>query len=290
MQEQTQFGMSVEKAYEYCKGVAKRNDTNFYLGFMFLPREKRNAVFAAYAFCRYADDIADEYDEADLPLLIDRWERDLELCYAGRPNHPITIALADAVAKYGIPKSAFRELIDGCRMDQMKKRYRTFAELLEYCEKVAVTISTISLHIFGFKDPRALEYGRNLALALQLTNIIRDVGEDARKGRIYLPLDELERFGCTEQELLNGVMSDRFREMMKFQVERARSYYRGAQGLIDTLSEDCRFTTLLMGAAYAKVLEQVERNGYDVFTRRARLNPLAKPWLLFTLILKPRFG
>jgi len=279
--------ISLRDAYGYCQEVAKRNDTNFYLGFQFLPKEKRNAVFACYAFCRYVDDIADELGpEAGIEELLARWESDLDACYAGRASHPITIALADAVKKYRIPKTPFKGLIEGCRMDQRIKRYETFKDLLKYCNRVATTISTISLAIFGYKNRNAKKYGRYLSLALQLTNILRDIGEDAKRGRIYLPLDELRRFGYTEAELFRGEINENFRRLMKFQVERVRRYYAKAFEVTKLVNDDARFATLLMGGVYAKVLDQIERNGFDVFNRKAKLSFWQKLWL----VLKMRFA
>ncbi|MEM4390073.1 MAG: presqualene diphosphate synthase HpnD [Candidatus Micrarchaeia archaeon] len=282
--------ISLEEAYRYCQDVARRNDTNFYLGFQFLPKDKRNAVFACYAFCRYVDDIADELGPgAKVEELLDRWERDLDACYAGKADHPITIALADAVKRYGIPKAPFKGLIEGCRMDQRIKRYATFRDLLKYCNRVATTISTISLSIFGYKNKNAKKYGRYLSLALQLTNILRDVGEDARRGRIYLPLEELKRFGYSEAELLRGEINDNFKRLMRFQIERVRKYYAKAFEVTKLVSEDSRLATLLMGATYAKVLEQIERNGFDVFNKKAKLSFWQKLWLVLKMRFSPSY-
>ncbi|MEM3030351.1 MAG: presqualene diphosphate synthase HpnD [Candidatus Micrarchaeia archaeon] len=282
--------VSLEEAYRYCQDVARRNDTNFYLGFQFLPNDKKNAVFACYAFCRYVDDIADELgSHARVEELLDRWERDLDACYAGKANHPITIALADAVERYRIPKAPFKGLIEGCRMDQRIKRYGTFRDLLKYCNRVATTISTISLSIFGYKNKNAKKYGRYLSLALQLTNILRDVGEDARKGRIYLPLEELKRFGYSEAELLRGEINDNFRRLMKFQVERVKRYYAKAFEVTKLVNEDSRLATLLMGGAYAKVLDQIERDGFDVFNKKAKLSFWQKLWLVLKMKVRPSY-
>ncbi|MBI4399978.1 squalene/phytoene synthase family protein [Candidatus Micrarchaeota archaeon] len=280
--------MNLEESYVYCKDVAKKFDTNFYLGFMFLPREKRNAVFAAYAFCRYVDDIADEYKgKKDVKELIQKWEDDLDLCYDGIGYHPITIALADAVRKYKIPKAPFKGLIKGCKMDQTIKRYNNFKELLVYCDSVATTISTISLHIFGYNTKKAITYGRYLSIGLQLTNILRDVGEDAKKGRIYLPLDELEKFNYTESDLLKGVMNESFFSLMKFQVKRARDYYCKAAKLVNLINEDARLATKLMGAVYVNVLDEIERNNFDVFNNKAQLSKVHKMLLAAKMLLSP---
>src|SRR5882724_9281218 len=169
---------TVDEAYAFCRSIAHRYGSNFSVGFRFLPTIKRKAVYAAYAWCRWADDIADEPSDSAASVLdrLASWQRELDATYAGNPSHPITLALSDALQHFAIPKSAFIALIDGCRQDMVKTRYATFEELLHYCDLVATSISDISLAIFGYRNERALEYGRNLATALQLTNVTRDVG------------------------------------------------------------------------------------------------------------------
>src|SRR5687767_10882522 len=169
----------VEQAYRFCRQITHKHGANFSVGFRFLPRVKRRAVYAAYAYCRWADDIADE-GATDLLGKLDDWERELDRCYAGTPSHPITVALADSLRHFAIPKQAFIALLDGCRQDQTKTRYESFAELRQYCDLVATSISDISLSIFGFSTPSARLHGRDLATALQLTNVIRDIGDDLR--------------------------------------------------------------------------------------------------------------
>jgi len=280
---------SLTQCYDYCQKLTQKRGTNFYLGFSFLPKEKRNAIFASYAFCRYADDIVDEEGKKNPKALLARWRRDLNLCYRGKTTHPIMTALYDAVRKYKIPKAAFEGLIDGCAMDLSIKRYDSFEELLKYCERVAVTMSTISLHIFGIKDKKAEEYGKYLSLALQLTNILRDIGEDARKGRIYIPLNDLKKYGYSEEELLSGVLNPRFRSLMEFQVKRARAYYEKAYSVLECVEGDSRFGALLMGAVYAKVLERIEKSNYDVFSKRHDLSFLDKAVLVAKMTVLPSY-
>ncbi|MFQ5790339.1 MAG: presqualene diphosphate synthase HpnD [Acidobacteriota bacterium] len=255
-------------AYALCRRVAHRHGPNFSVGFRFLPQPKRNAVYAAYAFCRFADDIVDEATGADVRERIDRWETELERCYRGQPTHAITVALADAAGRYPIPKETFAGLIEGCRMDLVKKRYANYDELLVYSDLVATTISTMSLAIFGYRNDDAIKRGRDLATAFQLTNILRDVGEDTHKDRIYLPLDELARFGVSEQALLRREVSSGFVELMRFQVARAKELYRRAEPLLDLIDPDTRRCTCLMGAVYLRILEQIEEQGYRVLDRR----------------------
>jgi phytoene synthase len=281
--------MDLSKAYEYCHQVTRKADTNFYLGFTFLPKDKRNAVYASYAFCRYADDIVDEMKGKGVEALILRWERDLDNAYVGKATHPIMVAMADAVKRYRIPKEPYKGLIAGCKMDLTIKRYRNFQELLQYCDLVATTIGKISLHIFGYKNPNAKKYARYLSIALQLTNILRDVGEDARKGRIYIPVDELERFGYSESELMRGVMNTQYYRLMKFQVGRAREYYRKAYEVTKLMSADSRFAAVMMGAVYARILDKIERQGYTVFEGETKLSEFEKKMLTLQMMVAPKY-
>jgi len=265
--------VELEKAYALCRRVAHRHGPNFSVGFRFLPRAKRQAVYATYAFCRFVDDLVDENPNTDVRERVDRWEEELERCYRGAPTHSITVALADAASCFPIPKESFARLIEGCRMDLVKKRYATYHELLVYSDLVATTISTMSLSIFGYRDPAAMERGRELATAFQLTNILRDVGEDAaEKDRIYLPQEELHRFGVTEQELKRRRATSAFVELMRFQVERVRGLYRRAEPLLDLIEPDCRRCTSLMGAVYCRILEKIGEEGYPVLQRRIGLS------------------
>jgi phytoene synthase len=259
-------------AYAECRRVARRYGANFSVGFRFLPRAKRDAVYASYAFCRFVDDVVDENPGADVRERIDEWEKELVRCYEGRPTRRVTLALADTVARYPIPMAAFAGLIEGCRMDLVKKRYASFEELMVYSELVATTISTMSLAIFGYRGESAVERGRDLATAFQLTNILRDVGEDLEKDRIYLPQDELFRFGVREQDLKASKLTPEFSAFMKFQVHRVREHYHRAEPLLSMIADDARRCTCLMGSVYYRVLERIEESGYRVFGRRLGLS------------------
>jgi 15-cis-phytoene synthase len=306
--------VNVGEAYAFCRRIAHKHGANFSVGFRFLPRVKRQAVYAAYAFCRWADDIADEDDggvilsaeerEGPVPsqpatgsspstrtrmTRLDAWQSELEACYAGEPTHPITIALADALKHFAIPKSAFIALIDGCRQDMTKSRYETFEELLHYCDLVATSIADISLSIFGYKTPAALGYGRNLSTALQLTNITRDVGDDLTRDRIYIPRQELQRFRVTEDELFARAENERLRALIEFQIERAESYFRAAEPLLTELAFDARFPTLLMGGVYATVLGKLRKDPLMVIRQRLSLTPLQKVLVVGTRMVRPHF-
>lgn len=284
---------TVDEAYDECRGIAHKHGANFSVGFRFLPPRKRRAVYAAYAWCRWADDIADEPAEDDsvesrLRRLAE-WETELDACYAGNPSHTITIALADALRFFDIPKRAFVDLIDGCRQDMVKTRYETFDELLEYCRLVALSISDISLAIYGYKTPAAIDYGRQLATALQLTNVTRDIGDDLTRDRVYVPQEELRQFGVTERELFERMESDRLRKLVEFQIARAESYFQRAEPLLGELSFDARFPTLLMGGVYATVLGKLRKNPLTVIRKRLSLSALQKILVVGSRVLRPHF-
>ena len=220
---------------------------------------------------------------------LDAWQSELDACYAGRPSHPITIALADALKRFDIPKSAFIALIDGCRQDMVKTRYETFEELLQYCDLVATSISDISLSIYGYRTATAPEYGRNLATALQLTNVTRDIGDDLPRDRIYIPQEELRRFNVTEQELFARAENERVRALIEFQIERAEGYFRAAEPLLGELSFDARFPTLLMGGIYATVLGKLRKDPLIAIRRRLSLSKLQKVLVVGSRVLRPHF-
>lgn len=217
------------------------------------------------------------------------WQGELDLAYAGQPTHPITIALADALKHFAIPKSAFIELIDGCRQDMVKTRYETFDELLQYCVLVAASISDISLAIFGYRTPAAIEYGRNLSTALQLTNVTRDIGDDLTRDRVYVPQDELRRFGLADRDLFNRVPSDPMRKFVEFQLDRAESYFRAAEPLLDELAFDARFPVLLMGGVYATVLGRLRRDPLMVLRERLSLSTVEKIAVVLRRLAHPHF-
>ena len=260
--------------------LTHRQGPNFSVGFRFLPPAKRRAVYAAYSVCRVADDIVDEV-EPGMPMdaaraQLDAWEDEICATYEGRPGHPVTRALADVLDRYPIPRAAFSGLVEGCRWDLVKGRYEDFPELERYCELVAVTISDISLAIFGVEDPAAPTRGRSLAMALQLTNICRDVGEDILRDRVYLPADEMQRFGVAVEDLFRRRGGAAFEELMRFQVQRAREYYRHANPLPDMVAADSRLAVRLMGIIYARILDAIGRRPQDVLHGRVRLGALGR--------------
>lgn len=283
--------MTIDAAYDTCRAIAHKHGANFSVGFRFLPKVKRRAVYAAYAYCRVADDIADEGAAGTEMRMreLDRWQRELDACYAAEPTDPITIALADALQHFAIPKEAFVALVDGCRQDMVKTRYATFAELLHYCDLVATSISDISLAIFGHRTGDAREYGRNLATALQLTNVTRDIGDDLARDRIYVPAEELERFGLSEADLFARVEDERMRALIEFQIARAEQYFVAAEPLLGELAFDARFPTLLMGGIYATVLAKLRENPLLAIRERLSLSTARKLMVVGARLLRPHF-
>jgi len=260
--------------------LTHRSGANFSLGFRLLPPAKRRAVYAAYAVCRVADDIVDEVPPGEGPdrvrARLDAFAAEVEATYAGRPGLPVTRALAECLERFPIPREAFLDLVEGCRWDLVRKRYATFGELEAYCALVAVTISDISLAVFGSTATDARDLGRSLAMALQLTNVCRDVGEDLGRDRVYLPQDELERFGVGERDLLARRQTRGFDELMAFQTERARAYYRAAVPLPTRLERDARLAVRVMGLVYARILERIATRPGEVLHRRVGLGRVGR--------------
>ncbi len=265
---------------QYCRHKAVASGSSFYYAFLFLPPERRRAITALYAFCREVDDIVDDGLEPQLAAAkLDWWRAEIGNLCAGRPQHPVTRALQPAVARYGITAERLHEIIAGMAMDLSQTRYLDFAALERYCYLVAGVVGLLAAGIFGHREPRTLEYARTLGIAFQLTNIIRDVGEDARKGRIYLPLEDLRRFGVSANDILQARSTESFRRLMEFQARRAESYYERAYALLPAADRRAQRPGLIMAAIYRALLAEIERDGYRVLTHRTALTPLRKFWI-----------
>jgi phytoene synthase len=260
----------LDDCYRHCRDIARTNSKTFYLSSLFLAAEKRRAVWAVYAFCRTADDIVDQVTPASERLAaIDYWERALLAAYSGHPDDRIMVALHDAVGRFDIPLQPALDLLRGARLDITVRRYATYDDLLEYCYLVASTVGLLTSPILGYTADAALDYGVALGRAMQMTNILRDVGEDARMGRIYLPLDEMQQFGYPESSLLEEVVDDAFVALMKFQIDRVRRLYAEAEPGIAMLAPGSRYTVRLALTLYRQILRSIEDNRYDVYTKRA---------------------
>ncbi len=269
----------LKTAYDHCKRVTRAEAKNFYYAFRTLPAKKRRAIYAAYAFCRLCDDIAD----GDLPL--DEKRRLLEDARGrlGSDTHPVFRALRDTIDSFDIPVRYFHEVIDGVEMDLTTTRYGTFEELRVYCYRVASAVGLVCIEIFGYTDERAREYAVDMGLAMQLTNIVRDVREDSLRGRIYVPLDELERFGYTEPDLEQGVVNEPFRQLMEYQAARAREHFERGRRIVPLLSADSRACLALLHGLYSRILDRIEAAGFDVYSRRVGLGTHEKLLLLARL-------
>ncbi len=287
-------------AYEYCRQVTRQASKTFYWGSTFLPSAKRRAVWAIYAFCRTVDDIVDEAADSTSPRTghlrgvdapsqgLDYWRRSLERIYQGYADNdnPVQYAWMDMLSHYPVPLQAAMDLLDGVEMDLTRNRYQHFDELYMYCYRVAGTVGLLTSPIFGYQCEEALTHAVELGIALQLTNILRDIGEDARRNRIYLPLEEMRRFGYSEADLMTGTVNEAFCELLRFQIARAEEYYLRAQPGIALLNQDCRLAVSLSGTLYHNILERIRMNKYNVFTRRAsvplktKLATASQQWML----------
>ena len=265
---------------EYCSRLTRKSRSNFFYAFLFLPKEKRQAMYAVYAFCRSVDDVADgDASAADKRLHLDEWRREIDHCYAGTPSHPIGVQLAQTIHRFPIPKEHFEELIAGVEMDLTHTRYPTFADLYEYCYRVAGVVGLMCVEIFGYRNPKTKDYAVNLGVALQLTNIMRDIRVDAARGRIYLPQDELARYGYTEPELWRGAHTPAYVELMRFSAARARQYFENASQLLAAEDRRSLCAAEIMGAIYYRLLETIEAADYRVFDRIITIPTTRKLWI-----------
>ena len=264
----------LDAAYDLCRRITKAEAKNFYYAFRTLPTVKRRAIYAAYAFCRLCDDISDgDMSREERLEGFGGVRTSLDEARRGRFEEPVYTALGDAATRFGIPWNYFDEILAGVEMDLDVSRYETFEDLREYCHKVASVVGLVSIEIFGHDEhPDVEAYAVDLGLAMQLTNIIRDIKEDAGRDRVYLPQDELGRFGHTEKDLTNGVVNEPFRELMRFQVERARECFDSGRKLIPLLEPDARACTAVLIGVYASILDRIEAAGYDVFSRPVSLS------------------
>jgi phytoene synthase len=266
---------------EYCQQKAAASGSSFYYAFLFLPAERRRAITAIYAYCREVDDAVDEVSEPSVAAArLQWWRGEIAALFGGEPTHPVTRALQPFIGEtYGITPPRLLALLEGMETDLRQNRYLDYAALKRYAHLVAGVVGEMSAAVFGYSDPRTLEYASRLGLALQLVNVIRDVGDDARRGRIYLPVDELQRFDVRAADLLNGRYVDGFEPLMRFQAERARATYREALELLPAADRRAQRPGLIMGAIYLTLLDEIERERFRVLHQRIALTPLRKLWI-----------
>lgn len=257
--------------------ITRGSNTSFYYSFSLLPKEKREAIHAVYAFCRYTDDIVDEDGDRDTKIArLRRWRMELGRALRGTSGYPLLNQLSAVTRRFDIPPALFYDLFRGMEMDLTKTRYETFRELEEYCFLVASTVGLMCRNIFGYRNESTRDYAINLGMALQLTNILRDIADDARRGRIYVPLEDLRRFGYSESDLLNSRMTPQFVELMRFEVRRAREYYDRARAALQDEDKRFFFAARIMWSVYAHLLNRIERSNYNVFRRRISISTLLK--------------
>lgn len=274
---------------QYCQEKAAQSGSSFYYSFMFLPAEQRQAITALYAFCREVDDVVDECTDTHVARTkLAWWREEVRRLFDGHPKHPVAVALAPATQRYNLPLEHFLEIIDGMAMDLDIHAYPSFKELSLYCHRVASMVGLMAAEIFGYTDRRTLKYAHELGTAFQLTNILRDVREDAERGRLYIPLEDFERFNATPQEIFSYRMSEALRELFTYQAERARYHYQQAFAHLPDVDRYSQRSGLIMAAIYHATLDEIAADGYNVLERRISLTPLRKLWLAWTTVRREK--
>jgi phytoene synthase len=276
-----------------CRTVTKASRSNFGFAFFFLPPAKREALYAIYAFCRLTDDLVDEAGAASPGEALARlqtWRGELDACLRGEGAHPVMQHLAEAIRAYRIPHRYFFDLLDGVEMDLVRRRYASFAELGTYCYRVAGAVGLMCIEVFGYTRPETRTYAERLGTAFQLTNILRDVGSDAARGRLYLPLEDLARFGCTEDEVLEGRPTPAVRELLSFEAARARELYESARAVLPAADRRPMLPAEIMAAIYRRLLARIEEGGFDVFSQKIRLSDRERLVLALGTWARSRLG
>ncbi len=272
---------------EYCEDKCRQSGSSFTSSFRILPQEKRQAMTVLYAYCREVDDVVDECSDANVArTALNWWRNEVAAIYGGKPTHPVCQALVPIVQRFNLPQEHFLEIIDGMEMDLDQPRYADFKSLQLYCYRVASVVGLLSAEIFGYTDRETLKYAHDLGIAFQLTNIIRDVGEDARRNRIYLPMDELQQYGVPAADILNARETAAFHKLMAFQIERARHYYQQAFKHLPAADRKAQRAGLIMAEIYLATLDEVEKSGCHVLKERISLTPRYKLWLAIKAWLK----
>ena len=272
--------MSAMNVHDYCQQKVAESGTSFYYAFLFLPTQKRQAIHALYAFCREVDDVVDECEDPAVAVAkLSWWRQEVALLEHGQPTHPVMIALKEVRQHFDLPLEYFNEIIDGMAMDLEYSRYPDFKSLSLYCYRVAGVVGLLSAEIFGVTDRKTLRYATELGTALQLTNIIRDVGEDARRGRIYIPVDELQQFNVPASDIMNALETPAFKALMAFQAERAQGYYTSALEILPLADRSAQRPGLIMAAVYRTLLDEITKDGFQVLKQKTALPPLRKLWI-----------
>ncbi len=279
--------MSVEESRRYCERLAKSHYENFLVAGVFCPKPLRQHFYNVYAYCRISDDLGDEIGDTQKSLiLLDWWERELDAMYAGVPRHPVFVALAETVLKFGIPAAPFRDLLSAFRQDQTVTRYRTYEEVVDYCTRSANPVGRLVLYLCGYSDDQRLLLSDRTCTALQLANFWQDVTRDLEKDRVYLPLEDIERFGYSERLLFERKFNPEFRELLKFEVDRTRALFEEGAQLCDLVDKKVRLDIEMFTQGGLEVLRLIERQGYDVLTNRPSVSKRRQLAILFGRLLK----
>ncbi len=272
---------------EYCQDKAAKSGSSFYYSFLFLPPEQRRAITGLYAFCREVDDVVDECSEPALARLkLHWWRRELEMVYNGNPEHPVSRELKTIIADFDLSLELFQEIINGMEMDLDQTHYASFKDLSLYCYRVAGVVGLLAVEIFGYRNHQSLKYARNLGIAFQLTNILRDVHEDAMRGRVYLPQDELDRYGISTDILSRGETSEGIRSLFDFQARRAGEYYAKAFAMLPDEDRFRQRSGIIMAEIYQATLNEIRNDGYRILEHRIALTPLRKLWIAWKTALR----
>lgn len=272
---------------EYCQNKTAKSGSSFYYSFLFLPPVKRKAITAVYAFCREVDDVVDDCVNTDIAQRkLDWWQNEISQLYKQQAQHPVTIALSKTLEDFDLPEEYFQEIIDGMKMDLNIHRYQNFSELSLYCYRVASVVGLIAAEIFGYSDKLTLKYAHNLGMAFQLTNILRDIKEDAKRNRIYIPLEELEQFSVTEQDLISNTNINNCLKLFEFQALRAHEYYTKAMSLLPEQDRYQQCTGIIMSNIYKTTLEKIQADNYSVLEKRTSLSAIKKLWIAWKTVRK----
>ena len=272
---------------EYCQRKAAQSGSSFYYSFLFLPEERRRAITALYAFCREVDDVVDECSDPSVARIkLAWWRKEIADVYHGQPQHPVARALSEVVGKFQLQEQHLQEIINGMEMDLDYNAYPDFGSLKLYCYRVASVVGILSAGIFGYRDSRTPQYATDLGMAFQLTNIIRDVGEDARRGRIYLPLDEMQQYGVSTADISQARETDNFKRLMEFQIDRALGFYERAFAQLPDVDRKPQRTGIIMAAIYRTLLDEIRADGCRVLTQRTSLTPVRKLWIAWKTWIK----
>ena len=270
---------AIDRSYEYCRHVARSRAKNFYYSFVLLSTQQRKAMCAIYAFMRYCDDLSDE--PGANRAAIDRWRSELDDALDGRfSGHPVWPAFHHTVRRFGIPHEYFHEMIEGVASDLEPRALETFEQLYHYCYQVASVVGLTVIHVFGFDTPSALPLAEKCGIAFQMTNILRDIREDAERGRIYLPAEDLRRYGVSAEDLVSGNRNQAFLDLMRFEADRARAYYTESQELLELIHPRSRPSLWALISIYSRLLDRIRSTNYDVFRRRVRLSAMEKSWII----------